>query len=360
MALYLTMTGAPYLALTLGAGPVALGFLSLARALPYSLTTVWAGGLTDRRERLRLARGSLMVGAVAIAALAIVPSLALIYVLLGILGLALAFFWPAVQASLADAVAREVTGNLGWFNIGWSTGKAFGFLIGGFLLAGLGFGPVFALAALGVVGAGVLVMTVPPKPEAASGNAAPRVPGDASHPTAADVSRGRARRFRLAAWIGNSVAFGIGAVLNTHYPEWLEELGRGEALFGTYLGLIFGAQTLTFAVLARFTRWRFRAAPQVANYFASLFYSVNTPAGRGRNAGAHEALLGLGAMILPVAGGWAAAGLDRLEAPYLVAAGAGALALVAQLGILAGGRPQGRNGGAPGVSGVSKTPGNRG
>ena len=190
------------------------------------------------------------------------------------------------------------------------------------------------------------------------------------------------------------MAFGIGAVLNTHYPEWLEQMGRGEALFGTYLGLIFGAQTVTLAVLTRFTRWRFRAAPQVlsqvplilvlallprlenpililatapwvglglgANYFASLFYSVQTPAGRGRNAGAHEALLGLGAMILPVAGGWAAAGLDRLDAPYLVAAGAGALALLAQLGILVGGRSWGRNGEAPGVSGVSKTPGNTG
>ena len=192
MALYLTMTGAPYLALSLGAGPLALGFLPLARALPYSLTTVWAGGLTDRRERLRLARGSLMVGAAAVAALAIVQSLAMIYVLLGILGLALAFFWPAVQASLADTGAREVTGNLGWFNIGWSTGKAIGFVIGGFLLATLGFGPVFALAALGVVGAGVLVMTLPPSAETSSDGAAREDPGDASQSIAGEISRGRA------------------------------------------------------------------------------------------------------------------------------------------------------------------------
>ena len=58
MALYLVMTGAPYKALALGAGPLALGFLPVARALPYSLTTIWAGGLTEGKERLRLARGT--------------------------------------------------------------------------------------------------------------------------------------------------------------------------------------------------------------------------------------------------------------------------------------------------------------
>lgn len=47
MALYLLMTGAPYRLVALGAGPLALGLLPAARGLPYSLTTVWAGSLTE-------------------------------------------------------------------------------------------------------------------------------------------------------------------------------------------------------------------------------------------------------------------------------------------------------------------------
>ncbi len=69
-------------------------------------------------------------------------------------------------------------------------------------------------------------------------------------------------------------------------------------------------------------------------YFASLYYSVHAPASRGRNAGVHEALLGLGAMVLPVLGGWVASASGRLEAPYLVAAGVGMVAVGVQTAIL--------------------------
>jgi hypothetical protein len=57
-----------------------------------------------------------------------------------------------------------------------------------------------------------------------------------------------------------------------------------------------------------------------AAYFGSLFYSVQDPSLRGRHAGVHESLLGVGSMILPVAGGWAASAGGGLIAPYLTAA----------------------------------------
>jgi MFS family permease len=366
MALYLVMTGAPYKALALGAGPLVLGFLPVARALPYSLTTVWAGSRTEGTERLRLTRGSLVVAAMAAAVMMAVPSIPWIYSLLGIVGLTLAFFWPAVQATLADVAQRgTVAGNLGWFNIAWSTGKATGFLVGGFLLAGLGFGALFATAALALVGVAVLVATLPQRTQGSTSSV--------SNPADADTARApaRTRRFRLAAWIGNSIAFGVGAVLNTHYPEWLEEIGHDEALFGSYLGFIFAAQTLTFAALTRFSGWRYRLSPLILSqvpliivlvvlprlthpalilatapwvglglgmsYFDSIFYSLHAPVGRGRNAGVHEALLGVGTMILPVLGGWVANRSGHLEAPYLVAAGIGLVALVAQAVILGSG-----------------------
>ena len=161
MALYLAMTGVPYRALALGAGPFILGLLPAARALPYSLSTVGAGSLTEGRERLRLARIALVVAAVAVAVLIAAPGLLWLFLLLAVLGTALAFFWPAIQASLADLAGEgAVTGNLGWFNIAWSSGKSLGFLVGGALLAGLGFGVLFAAAALTLLAVAWLLRAV--------------------------------------------------------------------------------------------------------------------------------------------------------------------------------------------------------
>ncbi len=383
LALYLTMTGAPYKALALGAGPLVLGLIPVARALPYSLSTVGAGAFTERGERLRAARVSLVAAAAAVAALIVVPGLAGIFTVLAILGVAFAFFWPAVQARLADLARHgEVTANLGWFNVAWSSGKATGFLLGGLLLAGLGFGAVFAASALAVAAVAVLVWLLRAPSEASD-----RGGGVAETAAAARIPRpaGVVRRYRLAGWTANAVSFGVVAVLNTHYPNWLEVIGRGETVFGAYLGLIFFSQTAAFGFLTRFRGWRYRpwpllgaqvpvvalvallpalrspwailaTAPPVGlglgmTYFASLFYSVDDPAARGRNAGVHEALLGIGSLTLPVLGGWAAGASGRLEAPYLFAAAAGMVSLGAQAALVLPRRAAGA--GAAGGAGVS-------
>ena len=397
-ALYLTMTGAPYKALALGAGPVILGLLPAARALPYSLSTVWAGGRTEGRERLSLARVTLLVAAAAVAALVFLPGLVALFLLLAVLGTGLAFFWPAIQATLADEAGHgAVTGSLGWFNISWSSGKAAGFLVGGALLARFGFPALFTTSAVALLAVVLLLTSFRPRRPQATGprqdNARPRggPPGagspppaeplrpggeepaalpQAAEPAAAPIPTARAARFRLAAWTANAVSFGAVAVLNLQYPEWLQRIGHGEALFGTYLGLIFVAQTAAFALLARFPGWRHRKAPLLAaqvplaaamavlpllhapalilataplvgvgigvSYFASLFYSVADPAHRGRNAGIHEALLGVGSLLIPVLGGWIAQETARLEAPYLFAAAVSMVSIAGQARVLGG------------------------
>jgi MFS family permease len=378
------MTGVPYRALALGAGPFILGLLPAARALPYSLTTVWAGGLTEGRERLRLARLALVIATLSIAALVAAPGLAGLFLCLGVLGIALAFFWPAVQAALADlAGQRGVTANLGGFNVAWSSGKAMGFLVGGAVLSGLGFGALFTLAAAALVSVIVLLARVRvASPSPTLGETRPASPDDSgpggavprgSRSTASPrVGARTVTRFRLAAWIANAVAFGVVSVLNLQYPEWLRRVGHGEALFGTYLGLVFLSQTGAFIALWRFSGWQYRAFPLLLaqvpvvivlgalpllaapglilatapliglglgmTYFASLFYSVAEAGRRGRYAGVHEAVLGAGSLALPIGGGALAKALGHLEAPYVFAALVGMLSLVAQAALLAGAR----------------------
>ncbi len=358
MALYLTMTGVPYRALALGAGPLILGLLPAARALPYSLSTVGAGALTEGRERLKWARLSLIVAMVSVAALVVAPGLVWLFVLLAVLGTALAFFWPAIQASLADLAGQgTVTGNLGWFNIAWSSGKSVGFLVGGAILAGVGFGALFAAAALAMLAVALLLRAV----RVGGGEDAHKAATPFHPPRLIPRNVGR---FRLAAWIANAIAFGVVSVLNLQYPDWLERMGRPETLFGAYLGLIFASQTAAFALLARFSGWQYRAAPLLLGqvpviavllvlphlrapaailataplvgaglgmtYFASLFYSVAEAGSRGRNAGVHEAVLGVGSLLVPILGGIAANATGRAEAPYLFAGAAAMIALGVQ------------------------------
>jgi len=356
---YLIMTGVPYRVLALGAGAIALGFVPVARGLPYCLSTVWAGQRTERGDRLRAARITVVLAVLAAIAFVFIKTLGGIFGLLVVLGFAMAFYWPAVQAALADLGRDGVTRSLGWFNMAWSSGKATGFLLGGALLATFGFPALFLTAALGLVGVLALIAVPLPLPPARVDSVETPVISD------------RARAFRRAGWIANAVAYGIASVLNLHYPHWLRHIGRGEVLLGTYLGLVFGSQTLTFYLLTHLSGWRHRVAPLLLlqfpmvlvlvvlpflrqpwailttaplvglglgiSYFASLFYSVEAPIARGRNAGAHEAVLTLGSVILPLFAGLAASTTNHLEYAYFVSAGVGAAGLGAQ-GLLLRGR----------------------
>ena len=53
-------------------------------------------------------------------------------------------------------------------------------------------------------------------------------------------------------------------------------------------------------------------------YQSSLYYSLHAPEGRGRQAGIHEASLGVFSATIPLLGGIAVAG-SRLAAPFYVA-----------------------------------------
>ena len=174
----------------------------------------------------------------------------------------------------------------------------------------------------------------------------------------------RAPTFRYMAWIANSVAFGLGATLNSHYPRLLQEFDWSPRIFGVFLGSIFFAQALTFVVLRREPHWwRFQRSrlyaaqalmilavvalpfadiPRVLVsavifgvglgicYYSSIFYSLHTRTARGRNAGLHESLIGLGSMVIPFVGGWVARETGLLVAPYMIAGVMVGIALLVQ------------------------------
>lgn len=336
-ALYVTMTSLPFRLLDQGASSLVLGLVPFLYALPYSALAWLAGRGSARIGRARSVRIGATGAGVTAVGLALAPSPEWMLALVPGLGISLAFYWPALQAAIADRAGPALADHVGRFNVGWSAGKGAGFLTGGLLTAHLG-GSVGALvAAAAFVTAAFLlrprrgdaVPTPDPTPEVATR------PG-----------------FREVAWAANGAGFGLVGTLNHHYPAWVAAEGIGADGFGVLMGAIFLTQVGAFWFLARTAgRWAFRPgllrfalagaalsailvpwlpfrllvglAPLFGLglgffYQSSLFYSVHSPQERGGHTGIHETVLGLSAAAIPFLGGAVAAGGGGLRAPFVV------------------------------------------
>ncbi len=303
---------------------------------------MFAGRLSDRLSRLMLARLGCVVFGVGCLLILRAESIAHIFPVLPLIGLGMGFFWPPIQAAVADeGDLGMLEKNLGLFNVFWSSGKAMGFLVAGGLYARFGGEPIFLLASAVML----LMMVVIPR----------RREGVAEEEDEDRAGFGRVPAkdllaFLRMAWLANAIAFGVGHTMNTQYPKLMVEIGLGSQSFGIYLALIFVMQTLVFLFLRTVQGWRFRRWPaytvQVAMalavvlvayarplplillsavplglglglaYHASITYSLASRAGRGHRAGIHESLLGAGNLLIPLIGGILASGLNNLRVPY--------------------------------------------
>ena len=361
--LYLIYTAMPFKALQLGAGPFALGSMAALSTGSYALLVGLCGRWSDRRQRLQLARLSSLGIIFGCIGMTVAPDLLWMLLVAPCIGGSMSPFWPSVQAHLADRTpAERLERHLGRFNLSWTLGKASGFLVGGTVVATLGSAATFTLASC-VAFVIFFLLPFPPGPSLLAGSTPAPTPAVPSRPTALELDP-RAAVYRPLAWVANSTAFGVGATLNHHYPRLIDEFGWSPHVFGLFLGLVYLTQALAFVALAlRPERWRYRRAPLIVPqvlilvamvslplaslsrvlasalvfgaalgtcYTASLYYSLHAPAARGRYAGVHEGLIGLGSMAIPFLGGLLARLLHGLWVPYLVAGGAVLLSLVVQ------------------------------
>jgi predicted MFS family arabinose efflux permease len=229
------------------------------------------------------------------------------------------------------------------FNVSWSAGKGSGMLLGGILLEAAGAPVVSSLAALSfVVAALVLPWMDRPRDHSAVIEADPVRPNPL-----------RQRAFLRSAWIANGVGFGAVATVNHHFPRLALQRGLDPSDVGKLLGAVFLTQTLFFLQSGARRWWHYRSAPLLAlqlalgavllgigvssqlpwllllgaalgvtlgfAYQSSIYYSLDSPTGRGGLAGVHEAVLGLTSAAIPWIGGQLVADLGDL-APFTFAA----------------------------------------
>ncbi len=341
---YLILTAVPLRAAALQATPLQLGILPVLASGVYVVAALTFGALSDRWPRIAMARAGAALRTLAALALIRADTIPLLMLFLPLLGIANGLFWPALQAAVGEMRPEgELRRNIGGFNVSWSAGKMLGFLCGGIVIAHGGFTPVLAAAAVLSAAVALILPEVRIHPDWAP---------DAAGAPGADLPRHAERgAWRRIGWLANFVFFGIGALLNYHYPKLLLSYGFSARDFGIYLGLIYLCQTLAFVALARWGGWHFRpgillgaqalgfvslallaglrargliwaTAPGIGlglgiSYSSSIYYSLFREPGRGRSTGIHEALLGSGTFLIPFLAGAAAQVSGSLLAPYL-------------------------------------------
>ncbi len=347
---FMILAALPYKVLALGGGPLELGAVPAVGSIVYIVMTQLAGTWSDRVGRARLTAGGCLSLALAALMAWRAPSLALLTAAMPLLGLGSGLYWPPIQAGVGDmSVGGGLGRNTGGFNTAWCLGKAFGYLTGGLLLATFDFGVAF-LSGIGLVVAAFVAL-----PRSAEPAASARDRSSSDGTAAADDTPEATRSaFRRMAWLANFAAYGATGVLNHQLPKWFETLGWGEGRFGIFLSAAFLSQAIGFALLAGRIRFAYSLPrlllPQVgaclamaalpalrsygvllvlapilgasfaASYSGSIFYSLHTARGKGRNAGIHESLVGAGTFLLPLVGGAGVRLGGRLELPYLLSA----------------------------------------
>ncbi len=149
-----------------------LGMIGLAQFLPLFLLTLVAGYVADRVDRRWVARAANAMTAVCALVLGILAlnggvTIAVLFVVAVILGVARAFAGPAISALAPNLVPREVLPKaIAWNSIGWQVGAVLGPPLGAFLYAAAPATPYLAAAALFAVAVVALFLIGPvPRPE---------------------------------------------------------------------------------------------------------------------------------------------------------------------------------------------------
>ena len=347
---FIFWTVIPIRAETFGATSTQLALLQAASTTFYVVNSLFMGRLSDRVSRSVLARLA-CVGAIVTCALAIgAGSLKVLYLVVPLMGLSGSIYWPSIQGALgAETGPATVERTIGWFNVSWSTGKTAGFVIAGWLMT-----QSHSLALWVAAAAALPILLLYPGDRTVRWDGLP------------EAGAGDRAVFRTMGYIANFSAFGVGSVFQNQFFKYLKESGLGagwetQAFFGLFLGAVYATQTLLFLGLQRSAAWTYRrsllygsqvvtsvgaaavtlltgnaallgaaALVGVGLGFAnasSIYYSLHGPSDHGKYAGLHEAVLGAGTILVPLAGGALADLQGDLRMPYWLA-GAATLAAI--------------------------------
>jgi len=334
----------------LGATPLQLGLIGVAWGLPYALFCPAAGRAADRYHRgAILATGAALYGVTAVLYGVVSTPLKLI-LSAPIGGVGCALFWPCFETLLHTDNPKETRERVGIFNVGWTLGILAGSAAAGYFYDFVG--PRAAFLAIG----GAAFTDALYAAWRARGVAPPAKAADSQLETGADPRLPvafRAGHLRIA-WVANFTLWFAGSASSTIFPKLARSLAMSNGLIGLITAAVMAAQSVSFALVSRTSRWHYKLTPIVAmqivsaaglavigtgttaiafaagmllmglgrgmSYSASLYYGLDREAAHGASTGIHEAVIGAAMVAGPLVAG-AAADRVSLRTPFWLAAG---------------------------------------
>lgn len=347
------VVGLPLLGIKFGATALQLGLIGSAGAFVYALSVPFGGRLSDRPGGGTSGRrGSLIASCTLLvmvdASIFLVSCLRDVFIIAICGSFCTAFFWPPLQAWLAEVGTRErLAERLGLFNLSWSLGVMIGPMIGGFLYAADYRLPwCYSIGTNAFLVLLLLLSRGQPPPAAA----APAPP-----PAHEDASRlGNAAEFLSLGLWANFICWFCLANVQSLYPKLAVTRGLSPQLIGCLLFMVGLAQSVFFIVLRATRAWHFRYGPLVVvhaiaaagmliifgvrsgpllavsfsmvgiglglSYYSSIYYSLCGDGGAGQKSGIHELMVGSAFFLGPLTGGLCAQYIG-LRSPFILCAG---------------------------------------
>jgi len=346
-------------ALQLGAPALMSGLLGMAGFLLYVPVCLVAGRVCDRLGRRPVALTSCLVCLLSWVAMwrATAPEQLLLWSTVS--GAGLGLMWAPVQAWLGDLCGDDghlLNRTLGYFNIAWTAGLMVGPLAGGSAWEHWRVQAFLLPVATGMLSL-LAVLLTPAGRHHEANEAPPQV-----------VEPRLVLAFMLMAWIAVFATSFARGMMGAMFPRIGEALTFSPTVVGRIMAVGGAAQLLAFVVTGASARWQYRRGPLLAvvalalggqllgqftaspwlfalsffvvgaatslTFVSGITYALHYSAeGRGLRAGIHEAVIGAGLVLGPLAGGLAGQYLG-LRAPFGAGAAVCALALIAQLCVI--------------------------
>jgi len=338
----------------LGASASQLGWLGAVWIGVYAVVALIMGRYSDRVGRRKLAIiGCLISGSMAFVC-SLTTQIGWLLLFSAIFGSGLACFWPSIIAWLGEGLrGHELAVRLTAFGVAWNLGLLLGFILSGLLFR---HGPNLAFYASASSILLIAILLLLPAKQLENDN---RFPDTDSTP---HVPKGRG--FRKTAWLANFATNFALAGTTALFPQLAMHVGISADVHGALLAAGRAAALAAFVALQLLAFWRTRLWPLwiaqfacavslvwigLANtawmfaaawiiggtvsgyaYQASIYFTLEEMAEKGKGSGFHEAIIGSGMFVGPVLAGWVGSH-HSLRAPYFFCATVLVLLIVAQM-----------------------------
>lgn len=296
----------------------------------------WQGGkLAQRYGCIRLLVAGACIVIVSLSMGLAFPSSGMQVLVYGLWTAGICLIWPALETLISEGSGARLPQMVGIYNVTWAGSAAVAYFTTGILIEQFGMASLFwiPLWLTGIELALLPLVANRLKKEAGDPDAGPSGPA-AHHPSA--VHHPDAKRFLRLAWIANPFSYVAINTVIPLIPSITERLGLSTGMAGVVCSLWMFARLAAFAAFWHWRGWHYRFRWLAAAcflmivcffafllthsisvlllaqigfggsigliYYSSLYYSMNVTENQGKNAGVHEAMIGVGLFAGPAAG----------------------------------------------------------